>query len=161
MSGNDKTGNIIKQSIPVDDTQFKPIYLQMPEPKDDFDRVKLSLITEFPSCFQIINSAVDCDRAQHSKIPGKPGSSKKCEKLRAHLNFCILSTFCPMESSALVHCMGGKIPFDSETPLRCSSDFQNFDNCLQKKATDFEANPNPPPPKAKVMYVDENTTLPK
>jgi len=143
----------------VEEIEMKPIFLQMPEPKDDFDRVKLSLITEFPSCFQIINAAVDCDRATQSKRPGKqPASHKQCEKLRAHLNFCILSTFCPLESSSLVRCMGGKLPFDSNIPLNCGRDYDLFDSCLQKKAADFEINPITPPPKTKVVYTNKDTT---
>ncbi|EFA78576.1 hypothetical protein PPL_09228 [Heterostelium album PN500] len=111
-------------------------YLHMPEIKDDYDRAKYSLILDFPSCFQTINSAIECDKRQ-----GKPPGiiTKKCQDVHAHMNFCLLSTFCPDESRALMECTQGKIPQDGVAiPKKCQMAWNLFDECLINRTLLFE-----------------------
>eukprot|EP01132_Coremiostelium_polycephalum_P009956 gene9956-12208_t len=124
-------------------------YIQIEEPKDDYDRVKLSYVVEFPMCFQHIQDEIECERA-YRYAPGVSGP--KCDAFQNQMNYCILSSFCPKESIALVDCLGGKIPDRNPMPKRCLPHWNLFDQCLIKKTQDFENNKHQPPPSNTKVY---------
>eukprot|EP01133_Synstelium_polycarpum_P017513 gene17513-20893_t len=108
----------------------------MPEIKDDYDRAKFALVQDFPMCFQSINAAFECDKSM-SLPPG--ARSKQCQYEHAHLQFCMLSTFCPKQATELLNCMDGKIPQDGiPVPRKCQDYWNRFDQCLIDKTDDFE-----------------------
>ncbi|KYQ93562.1 hypothetical protein DLAC_04933 [Tieghemostelium lacteum] len=143
----------------------KKIQLNLPEIKDEYDKMKISLIQDFPECYQPISLAIDCERENRGKSAKE--IEKQCYYEKSHMNFCILSTFCPTEARDLIDCYNGNIiaiNSQNHKKSKCSQLFNIFDACLQKKTEQLEKEMNdstykPPPPKAKVVYVNENTKI--
>ncbi|EGG25299.1 hypothetical protein DFA_03548 [Cavenderia fasciculata] len=140
MSDNNKNEVIVVEEDTTPKVETK--YLYMPEIKDDYDRAKFSLVSDFPACYQTIDMAIECNRS-HGVAPDV--LIKPCKEIQGHMRFCLLSTFCPKQASLLVDCMKGRIPLDEQQPIpkNCLKFWNDFDSCLGKATDDFETKNNP------------------
>ncbi|KAK5576687.1 hypothetical protein RB653_007831 [Dictyostelium firmibasis] len=140
-----------------------PKYIQFGEIKDEYDKAKLTLTQEFPMCFSAISELFECEKQNGFKPTTSKNdtTSKTCKNENAHLNFCILSSFCPSEAQLLMECTKGVIPTDDNLlPSRCQKFFNSFDNCLQRKTKEFELkNSKESELVSKVIYGEQTTQI--
>ncbi|EAL73293.1 hypothetical protein DDB_G0267680 [Dictyostelium discoideum AX4] len=138
-----------------------PKYIQFGEIKDEYDKAKLLLTQDFPMCFSAISSLFECEKLNGYKPSTSKNdtTSKKCKNENAHLNFCILSSFCPSEAQLLMECTNGVIPTDdNKLPSKCQIYFNSFDNCLQRKTKEFELRDSKESdPVSQVIYGEQTT----
>ncbi|KAN0034923.1 hypothetical protein ACTFIV_001462 [Dictyostelium citrinum] len=139
-----------------------PKYIQFGEIKDEYDKAKLTLTQNFPMCFSAISELFECEKQNGYKPTTSKNDtkSKTCKNENAHLNFCILSSFCPSEAQLLMECTNGVIPTDdNKLPSKCQIYFNSFDNCLQRKTKEFELrNLKESEPISQVIYGEQTTT---
>ncbi|GAM25887.1 hypothetical protein SAMD00019534_090620 [Acytostelium subglobosum LB1] len=95
-----------------------------------------ALVMDFPACVEPIYDALKCDKSNGMK-PGQP--SKQCQEQHAHMNFCIMSTFCPEQARVFIDCTKGVIPYGNLLiPNECQKAWKAFDQCLVDRTTEYE-----------------------
>ncbi|EGC32369.1 hypothetical protein DICPUDRAFT_89252 [Dictyostelium purpureum] len=157
MENNNNNNN--ENSYNNDISESKVI--QFGEIKDEYDQAKLAIVRDFPMCFYPISKLFDCER--DNQVPPSSSATSKfkiCQHENAHLNFCILSSFCPFEATLLMNCTNGHIPVGEtiKIPKKCLEIFNSFDNCLTRKTKEFETRGFPETEeRTRVVYGDNIT----